>query len=209
MSFAALASSVLICTAVPQGLDATPRTTTVAVGQSANDEQQNIARAAQGILADPSSAQPMNYIFVVQFLWERGDREQAAFWYYLWQMRTRPWAQAGMPQIAQLRGALTETWGRPVNEWLGSDVDARTALAERAISYERTLPLSPDRPNGVSAERWMELVVTQRQTYEAQFREFLTMPQFHGDAHREARLANGLYVGPWQSPGAPLPDSWR
>lgn len=203
MLLAALASTLLSCS--PAGLSddvflASP------VPQTA---PANAAPSPEDVLAHPDSVEPMLYIEVVDALWARGDRAQAAFWYYLWQIRTRPWARRGPPHYAQLRGALMEVRGRPINEWIGSDVDARTDLATRAMAYERTMPLSAERPEGLTAEQWQAAVAAERDSYAAEFREVMAYPQFQPEAQRAARRRNGLPVGPWVSPGAPLPDDWR
>lgn len=178
-------------------------------GPPASQNARNVAAVAQRILEHPDSAQPMQYITVVQYLWERGDRAQAAFWYYLWQIRTRPWARADSHSIGPLRGSFTEMWGRPVNEWIGSDPEARTELVKRAISYEATLPVSAERPSGMTVERWDALVISERQAYAAEFDRYILSRPTQADETRTARRENGLYVGPWQEPGSPLPDHWR
>lgn len=167
------------------------------------------AAFAESIIEHPDSVQPMQYILVVQHLWGQGDRAQAAFWYYLWQIRTRPWARADTAATGPLRGSLTELWGRPVNEWIGSDPEARTELLRRAVSFEATLPLSSERPSHMATERWDALVTSERQAYAAEFERFAIMPEYHGAEAQAARRGNGLYVGPWQEPGTPLPDHWR
>lgn len=178
---------------------------------SATSERSAVVDEAyvRGVIERPDSVEPMKYIFVVDYLWARGDRAQAAFWYYLWQNRTRPWAKAGPPEVALGRRLMSAEYGATINEWIGSDADARTDLARRAIAYEARLPLSSDRPSSVTAEQWAAIVGAERNSYAREFEAFLADPRFQGETQREARRANGLYVGSWQSPGTPLPDDWR
>ena len=66
------------------------------------------------------------------------DRLQAAFWYYVFQIRSRPWAEADRQRTrgsgaAALRASISETLGRPINEWLGSDPAAWKETGMAAI----------------------------------------------------------------------------
>jgi hypothetical protein len=99
--------------------------------------------------------------------------------------------------------------GRTINEWLGSDFDAFIDTTARALSYERRIPLSPERPAGVSESEWAAAVARARDSWASDFRE-TTGPGGPTKAQLDAqRRANGLYVGPLQAPGAPLPADWR
>lgn len=164
---------------------------------------------ARAIMADPASVNPIAFIEVVQYLWARGDRQQATFWYYLWQARTRPWVSVQGGAAGQARGAMSETIGRSINEWAASDYDAWIALTRRAITFERTMPLSPDRPQGVTEEQWLEAVARERNSYAGSFEELVVDPRFSKSNFEAQRRANGLYVGEWRQPGAELPESWR
>ena len=64
-----------------------------------------LLRLLGGRYGRPDAADPMNLIFAVTSLIERGDMERATFWYLIWQTRTRPWMAADS-NVAQLRGAL-------------------------------------------------------------------------------------------------------
>lgn len=160
------------------------------------------------LLEDPAAHKPETYVFVTQHLWSRGDRLQAAFWHYLFQIRTAPWLQYE-PEMAPFRGAVNESLGGAINRWIGSDYDAWEAVTRRAVAYERRLPLSPERPAGLDESEWLAHVAQARAAWTEDF-ESVFGAGGSGRAEMEAqRRANGLPVGPLEAPGAPLPDHWR
>ncbi len=166
------------------------------------------AAIARQILADPAAYKPETYVYVTKYLWERGDRQQAAFWHFLFQIRTVPWLRY-QPDLAQFRGGVNASIGAAINEWLGSDYDAWLETTRRAIAYERRMPLSPERPAGVSQPEWNEAIEQGRDGWAADFRE-ITGPSGPTKAGMDAqRRSNGRYVGPLRDPGAPLPADWR
>lgn len=184
---------------IPRPLENQPAT------QSGPQDEASIARA---ILADPAAYKPETYVYVTKYLWERGDRQQAAFWHFLFQIRTAPWL-AHDPQLGPFRGGVNSSIGATINDWLGSDFDAWLETTRRAISYERRIPLSPERPAGLSESQWSAEVARARQSWEADFRQ-ITGPGGPTKAQMDAqRRSNGRYVGPLQDPGAPLPANWR
>lgn len=171
-------------------------------------------QAADYVMAHPDSVAPADYIYVVGRLMHDGNMERAAFWYYLWQIRIWPWLERGpaAPAIPlnQMAAIVTEEMGRPINEWAGSDFDAWRGLMLRASSYERTFPLYAGKPAGLSDSEWQERVAKSRATHDQATLDSVIpdTPQAKAD-NEAARRKNGLYVGPWKSPGKPLPDDWR
>ncbi len=162
--------------------------------------------ASEYVLDHPDLVEPINLIFAVGNLVQRGDMERASFWYYIWQIRTRPWMTPEGGQ-AQVRGALNATFGPVINEWAGSDFDALRQLYIRAIRYELEFPLYERRPDGMGRRDWRRAVAAAReQNSEEAILEMLDGMGREGFAAR--RRENGLYVGPWQSPGRPLKDEW-
>lgn len=167
--------------------------------------------AVETIIAHPERVEPTNLIFVAQHLFARGDRAQGAFWFYVWQIRSAPWAQFGSPDgAAALRGALNATVGPLFNEWAGSDLPAMVDLMARASRFEAKAPLYGKRPDGVSAQKWADAVMKQRASHsEAALRRGLAQALQDPERGYRVRREAGLYVGPWQAPGTPLPDSWQ
>ena len=161
------------------------------------------------VLARPDAVSPFLYAALVQALWSAGRRQQAAFWFYVFQARTRPWADADTRGDGEgaLRASLNQGLGSTVNGWLGSDLAAWKELARRAIAYEAHFPLSAERPKGVSADRWRMMVAEARATYADGFAK--TLEKVDPAEHARARRGNGLAVGPLDAPGPALLEGWR
>ena len=163
----------------------------------------------EAVLADPAKHEPFTYALLVQSLWSSGRRQQAAFWFYVFQERTRPWADADTrgDGAAALRSALNDELGTVINRWVASDVRAWQAIVDRALSYEAKLPLNPARPDGIGQAEWERRVAKARADYVAAARQtlFTMKPEEVAAKRREA----GLPVGPLEDPGPALPDSWR
>lgn len=162
-------------------------------------------QATDYLLDHPDLVDPYYLIYAVTNQFQRGDRERAAFWYYIWQMRTRQWMTADSSN-AQFMGALRATVGPMINEWAGSDLEAWKQLYVRAIRYELELPLYEGQPDNVSRREWRRIVRRVREENS----EEATLQLFEDSADmQEARRENGLYIGPWEDPGRPLKDEWR
>jgi hypothetical protein len=177
-----------------------------------SSDQKN--RAIIYIQQHPDSVQPLAFIYMVGDLMARGDMEQAAFWYYVYQIRIQPWktlrSEPSADYSNEIYGALAETVGRPLNVWAGSDFEGFRNLMLWASTYERKMPLYPGRPNGVDAAEWQNRIVDSRASHGIAMLDKYFPDTAAARAENEARRkANGLYVGPWASPGSPLPDDWR
>lgn len=164
-------------------------------------------KAIQRIIDHPEAVEPFSWARVAASYYRRGDLERATFWYYLFQIRSRPWRKtasdpSGYPA---LYGSISMVLGQPLNEWAASDPVAWKKLVVRAIAYEQRLPLSKIRPKKQSKVQWIQLNQDMRKEYEAEFLGALKSPL---DIVR-AREKNGLYVGPWKGGGEPLPDEWQ
>lgn len=163
-------------------------------------------KAANFVLDHPDAVDPFGYIHVFMNLLEHGNMRQAAFWYYVFQIRSAPWRDGDPSGAGSLYGSISATVGPTINGWAGSDRDAWLDLMLRAAAFERKAPLYPGRPDGVSKAQWDKRIDQSRKRWsEASLRS--SVPD---RAKMEAqRRANGLLVGPWQSPGDPLLESWR
>jgi len=165
--------------------------------------------SAEKVLAQPEKVNPLTYAVAVKWLWQQGRRQQAAFWFYLFQARTRPWSLADTSGdgVSALRGALNDELGSVINPWVASDLAAWRSIADRAIAFERRLPLSRERPAGIDAVAWLKLVETSRVDYAAQMRT--AFANMDAAAFAKKRRAAGLWVGSLDQPGPALPDAWR
>jgi hypothetical protein len=156
------------------------------------------------VLDSPEVRNPFDWIEPIATLWNRGDRLQAAFWYYVFQIRSRPWAEADAvgDGAAALRGAITEVLGRPINEWLGSDLAAWKETQAAAIDFEKRLGFYAGRPDGIDGPAWAAMNQRVREEYEEDFEALWS--QYSFAQLEDMRRSNGLYVGPLRNPGQPL-----
>ncbi|BCA58652.1 hypothetical protein HMP06_1421 [Sphingomonas sp. HMP6] len=189
-------------------------------GMSPNEAQLEImqrgsvaqrAAARRFIVAHPGDVHPSALIQVISELVALGDFERAAFWYYVWQIRSEPWARLGSRDgDAALRGAIRATLGPAINGWAGSDMIAMTNLMKQASTFEARAPVYSGRPAGVSAAAWAAAIARSRADHSARTldRAMPNDPKFIDDADK-ARRQNGLSVGPWKNRGQPLDPSWR
>jgi hypothetical protein len=168
-----------------------------------------LARASDpyAILDDPEVRNPFEWAEAIAGLWRRGDRLQAAFWYYVFQIRSRPWAEADLAKTggsgaAALRSSITYALGTPINEWLGSDPATWRDTGARAIAFEKRLPYHTGRPEGIDEATWAQMNETARTSHEAGFDQVWRQYSF-ADLEARRRQA-GLYVGPLRDPGQPL-----
>lgn len=170
----------------------------------AQDEEQ--IPPASYIIANTQTISPLNLVYAINEYWMAGDRLQAAFWFYIWQIRTAPWAELD-PELAPIRATLNEQLGGAINGWLAADPALMRQVAERALSYEATLPLWTQRPEGISEQFWLSQVQADRVGYATELNEALT-PQSYAQIIT-ARQERGMPVGLPADLGAPLPDNWR
>jgi hypothetical protein len=173
-------------------------------------EDAAVRRAAVAeVVARPDATEPFGYAAVVQQLWQDGSRLQAAFWFYLFQARTRPWADADTrgDGAAALRAALNDQLGTTINAWLGADLAQWQEVARRAIAFEARLPLHPARPDGIAPDAWIAVVAKAREGYRRGYEQSLAKADPAEIA--ATRRTNGLPVGPLTDAGPPLPDAWR
>ena len=167
------------------------------------------AAAVAEVTTAPEQFDPFAYAMVSAALWRDERRLQAAFWFYVFQARSRAWADADRAGsgAAALRASLNDLLGSPINAWLGHDLTAWRAVATRAMAYEARLPLGTTRPDGVSAAQWPALVAKARDDYRAGYAA--TLGKADPADFAAKRRANGLPSGPLPSPGPALPEAWR
>ncbi|SOB86803.1 hypothetical protein SAMN06297144_1913 [Sphingomonas guangdongensis] len=160
------------------------------------------------VLARPEQATPWEMAQASQALWSEGRRLQAAFWFYVFQQRSRAHADVdtGGDGAAAVRASLNAALGEEINPWLGSDVAAWREVATRAMSFEAKLPIGPA-PAGVSAAAWRAAVAKARADYRAGYEA--TLGKADPAEIEGTRRENGLPVGPLDQPGPALPAEWR
>jgi hypothetical protein len=83
---------------------------------------------------------PATYYALAKRLFERGDRDESVFWFYVGQLRYRSYL-ASYPNLKPdgdpaLFGALSETIGRPINAYAFGDMPALTATIDRVLAWD-------------------------------------------------------------------------
>lgn len=173
-----------------------------------SDDPAKRAQAATYVTAHPAAVEPFEYLTIVTQLLSRGDREQAAFWYFVFEIRSWPWRRSASDPSGYpaLYGSVSATLGAEIYQWASSDPARLESLMIRAARFERSAPLYSGRPEHVTESAWVKLIAESRTRLD----EAAVGKLFADKAKIEARRrAEGLYVGPWEEPGAPLPDNWK
>ena len=170
------------------------------------EQQQSRTPSAEQVLSSLETVSPLDLVYVVVKYWKRGDRQQAAFWYYIWQIRTDAWADLDSG-FGLYRSMLDNDVSITINNWIGSDPEMWRDTVERAIAYEPKLPMWRLRPEGMTLEEWSAHVDAKRAEYARETADMMARmsPEQMIAARREA----GLPVGPLVDAGTPLPDEWR
>jgi hypothetical protein len=145
------------------------------------------ARPGDAAIERLNGQHPAAYYTEAARLFAAGEREDAVFLFYLGQLRYRTHlaarGQRGPNSDAPAFGALSETIGRPINEYAFGDIPALLRTIDAVLAYDRQ---APDRFTQPSA-----FPDAYRQTREG-------MVSFRGsiagraDEIRRQRTANGL-----------------
>jgi len=201
--------AALAVVAMPAGATEPARKQAEAVDPLVSPDARTRRAAIDAVLARPQSVSPFSYAMLAGSLWSEGRRIQSAFWFYMFQIQTRPWADADTAGdgAAALRASLNDGLGQEINGWLGGDLATWREVATRAMSYEARLPLSPERPEGVDVKAWAATVGKARREYRQGYEK--TLGSMTQEQLAAGRRENGLPVGPLKDAGPPLPESWR
>jgi len=130
---------------------------------------------------------PSFYYILAQRLFAAGRRDEAVFWFYAGQLRYRI-RLACHPDLAPdtepaLFGALSETVGRPINEYAFGDPPALVATLERARAWDA------ETRNGFEPKAPCAGVAAQQREGMGQL---IAHVRDNGDQIRRERAANGL-----------------
>ena len=102
------------------------------------------AQVPKGGTSALNGQHPAQYFRAAADLFAAGRREEAAFVFYLGQLRFRTHLRArpGLPPDGDpaLFAALSETVGRPINGWLGGDVALWVAVMDAALAADARDP---------------------------------------------------------------------
>lgn len=116
---------------------------------SGTDEQ--IAQTVSAIRESPERYAPPVFYYLSKRLFDQGDKDDAAFWYYAGQLRARFDANRCADSTArQAVSVLNERFGTPINQYTFTDLDALEALVTRVVAWDRATPHEYD-------HRWINL----------------------------------------------------
>jgi hypothetical protein len=104
------------------------------------------ARPSDAAIERLNGQHPAAYYVEAQRLFAAGERDDAVFLFYLGQLRFRTHLaarpQSGPDSNGPAFGALSETVGRPINEYAFGDIPALIRTIDAVLAYDRQ---SPDR----------------------------------------------------------------
>jgi hypothetical protein len=102
------------------------------------------ARPSDAAIERLNGQHPAAYYTEAARLFAAGERDDAVFLFYLGQLRYRTHlaarAQRGPNSDAPAFGALSETVGRPINEYAFGDIPALLRLIDAVLAYDRQAP---------------------------------------------------------------------
>lgn len=98
----------------------------------------------EAVAAGLNGQHPAAYYTLALKLFQSGQREDAAYIFYLGQLRFRTHL-AARPHLKPdadpaVFGALSETVGRPINEWAFGDMPALLRLLDAVFAYDQRTP---------------------------------------------------------------------
>jgi hypothetical protein len=107
--------------------------------------------AVEAVLRAPEKYAPPVFFALSNVLFDRGRKDDGAFWFYAGQLRAR--YDANRCADVSARGAvgvLTERFGPPINEYMFQDFARVEALIPRVVEWDRKTPHAYD-------HRWINL----------------------------------------------------
>jgi hypothetical protein len=138
------------------------------------------------IIADAQNVHPVTLYVLTSKLMAVGRLEEMVQWYYVAQLRLHYYILSNPDDASNARvlfSALTESVGRPVNEYAYGDVDAAVRQIRAALAWDAA------HPNGVTPKHASpEQLTDLRAALEAQCEDMLARK----DEIRETRSRNGL-----------------
>ena len=109
------------------------------------------AQILQKITDHPEGFAPPVLYFTSSLLFERGEKDEAMFWFYAGQLRGRIDANICSDKTARAAiGELNEKFGAPINKYAFQDIPKLTNTVNRVIAWEESTPCVYDR-------RWINL----------------------------------------------------
>ena len=109
------------------------------------------AQTIDAIKASPDKYAPPVFYLLSNVLFERGEKDEGAFWFYAGQLRARFDANRCADSSArQAVSALNQEYGPPINQYAFKDIPKLEALIQRVVEWDRQTPHNYD-------HRWINL----------------------------------------------------
>lgn len=138
------------------------------------------------IIAQADSVHPATLYILASKLMGEGRMDDAVRWFYIGQLRYRFHLATNPPSIADdqtLFSALSESVGRPINEYAFGDVDAAVAQIDAALAWDAAHP-----NNFTSKERYARELAEMRTGLQELRNDMMANKEYI----RETRTRNGL-----------------
>lgn len=159
---------------------------TICVAQEMQPQADAGKQTPGQIIAQAQAVHPATLYILASRLMAEGRKDDAVRWFYIGQLRYRfhlATNPASMPEDLTLFSALSESVGRPINEYAFRDVDAAVAQIDAALAWDATHPNS-----FTSKERYAAELSEVR----AGLQELRNDMAANKDHIRETRTRNGL-----------------
>lgn len=114
--------------------------------QLASTKAEDILKVRDAILANPKLVTPMTMMVLAIRLYDIGQRDESAFWFYAAKDRFRTLTEVATPNVPQLRessaamGAFISLAGPVINGYAFCDVSKQKAARDRAIAWVEANP---------------------------------------------------------------------
>jgi hypothetical protein len=149
----------------------------------ASPTDQTIEQLKSGI----ENKDPATYYLLASKLFKQGDKDEAAFWFYLGQLRFRFELAANPKQDPSggpaLFGALSEEVGRPLNEYAFADIPKLARTIDKVLEWDAS------HDNGYTPKQPNQAALTDTRDGLVKLKETILAKQ---DEIKASRKASGL-----------------
>lgn len=127
------------------------RATNEAIAALSRGDEAAQDRVIAQVKAQPEGFAPPVFYVLSRVLFQRGQKDEAAFWFYAGQLRARFDANRCADVSArQAVSALNQQFGGPINQYAFQDIAKLEALVPRVVAWDRQTPHRYD-------HRWINL----------------------------------------------------
>ena len=184
----------------------------IAKGDSKSTSENKVPTASKSlneVLNNPVNTSPFTWAEAAAELFQAGLKKNAAFCYYVFQARSLPHVRVDKDPSAgpALRASLNEVVGRPINTWIGQDMNLMFSVGKAAIEFESKLDQTPLKPSYIETKKWEETVKNARDEYKNGFLNALGNKEKR-EKMIDMRKKNGLPVEPLKDLDPAINSEW-